>query len=125
MPLFADANVTGTDIGLVILTVVNVFGGALTLWITRRFDAKITTLENDLRGCKESHATAERASAAALSRVAGLESQNGGQQVVMDKQQAMISTLTERVVSLVGALQESGIPAGSGPLPALPDSSKD
>ena len=116
MPLFADAN--AADFGMVILTLVNAVGAAFTFWVKAKYDARFATLEGDLKGCVEKHASAEKESAEALARVAGLERQNGGQQT-------MIDTLTGRILSLVGAMHAQGIPTGSAPHAKLDDDPTD
>lgn len=111
MPLFADATVSGSEVGLIVLTVVNAIGAAFTFWIKAKYDQRFTNLEHELNGCVQKHAQAERESSEALSRVAGLEKQNSGQQT-------MIDTLTSRIIALVGSLRESGLPCVGDHCPA-------
>lgn len=119
MPLFAETN--ASEFGIVLLTIVNAVGGAFTFWVKAKYDARFAAMENDLKGCVEKHAaaekkqeTAEHAAAVALAEAARLKNQNG-------EQQGMIDTLAGRIVALVDALHRQGIPTGTATHAKLDD----
>lgn len=56
--LLADADLNGTDVGMIVLGVANLLFGFLTVWVKAATDGKIAVLERDLRACGELHAAA-------------------------------------------------------------------
>lgn len=76
--------------------------------------SRLYHVEAELGAVKKSHADCEKRQTENHAQIDALKAQNGGQQ-------GMIDSLTARIVALVGALRDNGVPVGSGPHAPLSD----
>lgn len=96
--LFAET-VTNSEVGVIVLTVVNSLGAAFTFWVKTRYDARFAAVEDDLKDCQSKHAEAEGQQAENSQKIAALEASRDAERTAKDAERtAKLAAVSQKAM---------------------------